>query len=488
MVVEHDPFWESKEFSQSFQVISEILQKYVEKTHQQVINASNVKNISHIQQTLEPEKWIAEGGLQGNRLAEWLNNYLEYSARLHHPRYMCHQVAPPAIPSALADFIHGSINNPAAIYEMGPSVLALEHICISWMLKKIGWKPEPLQITGEAHGAGVLTHGGSLANLTALLAARAAIAPNAWREGNPGNIKVLVPQSSHYSVVRTLAIMGLGEQSAVFMECDAWGRVDTNKLADTLQIVQQDYQVMAVVANACSTGPGLFDDLEAMGDICQQFGVWLHVDACHGGGYLTSDNYAYLLKGIEKADSVVWDAHKMMRVSALCAAVLFKNAKDLQAAFQQDASYLLFGNELRGIDSAPRTVECTKSGMATRLFLTLAWLGEKKLGEYIDAQTEKTQAFYHYLKQQHDFECPFEPECNILCFRFINKKLLEDLEVVNHRQVTIRESLMYDGEFHISSTLIGDVRYLRLTVMTPYTQLSDIQELVSVIRERWSVT
>ena len=106
---------------------------------------------------------------------------------MHHPHYIGHQVAVPHRMSGMADMVNGLLNNPMAIYEMGPAGLVIERTMVNWLLQKVGW----FRGNGlgdfrylENNGGGILTHGGSLANLTALSAARSAIAPEAWEEGD----------------------------------------------------------------------------------------------------------------------------------------------------------------------------------------------------------------------------------------------------------------------------------------------------------------
>ena len=143
---------------------------------------------------LRLKKWIKEGGLDVHNVSGFLQTYLDNSQRMHHPHYIGHQVSSSHMASAVADFISGAINNPMAIYEMGPSGAVIEQTIINWMLQKAGWfEGDSIEEFSqkEGNGSGVLTHGGSMANLTALLAARARIAPEAWVDGNPGDLVVM---------------------------------------------------------------------------------------------------------------------------------------------------------------------------------------------------------------------------------------------------------------------------------------------------------
>ena len=463
---------------------AEVLAQYVTDAAEAKIPAAQLKPLQENIELLQAESLIRDGGLKNNGLADFVKNYVDHSTRLHHPAFLAHQTASPNTASAVADLIHGTINNPGSMYEMGPTTATLEYVTLNWMLRKIGWPEEPLQGTPSdqmpdpsSHGAGVLVNGGSLANLVALLAARSAVAPDAWENGNPPNLRVLAPESSHYSVARALSIMGLGKQAMITIPVDAHERIIPHKLEEKILQAQQDgHQIMAVVANACTTSTGLFDPIEEIADLCEEHNLWLHVDACHGGVHLMSKKHKHVMQGAERAHSLVWDAHKMMRVSGLCAAVLVRQATHLQNAFQQQASYLFYGSESPGIDFIYRSVECTKNGLGTKLFMTLAWEGEQAIADYVDSRIDATKRFYDIIKKRPGFYCPYQPESNILCFRYDND---DDL------QIEIRETLLNEGLFHLSSATVNGQRYLRFSVMTPQTNDSVIENLLDTIAERW---
>ena len=209
-------------------------------------------------------------------LAEWLPRYLDATVRLHHPGSLAHQVAVPSTGPAVADLIHGATNNPMAKYEMGAAGATIEREVVRWMLEKVGF---------DRHvGGGVLTHGGSLANLTALLAARARVAPDAWRHGVPGDLTLLDAASVHYSVRRAAAILGLGEDAVVELDVDELERIRPDALAAGLdRCAAAGRRPIALVAVAPATSTGLHDDLSGIGAFCTEHGIWLHVDAAHGG-------------------------------------------------------------------------------------------------------------------------------------------------------------------------------------------------------------
>ncbi|NUT42570.1 MAG: diaminobutyrate decarboxylase [Thermoactinospora sp.] len=450
--------WNIEEFVDAAGIAVEELAAYVDESQRGAVPVLARRPPGELARMLGLREWIAEGGMTPDAFREFLRCFLREGTRLHHPAYLAHQTASPDFPAALADFVHGATNNPMAIYEMGAAAATAEFEVLRWMLAKVGF----------SGGGGVLTHGGSLANLTVMLAARARAVPEAWDEGVPGDLVVLAPPSAHYSVSRAVSILGLGQRAIVPLATDGLGRIDTGRLPDI-----SGKRVMALVAGACATGTGLHDDLRTIGRWCRERDVWFHVDAAHGASALLSPGRRGLLDGIELADSVIWDAHKMLRTSALAAAVLVRRESDLDAAFQQEASYLFYGDQ--GFDLINRTVECTKAELGLKIFLNLAWRGERGLGDYVAGQYATAHRFWELGRDRPGFAFPYEPESNIVCFRYGTGD-----------QAVLRERLMDSGRFHLTSAELGGVRHLRITVMAPATDDKTLEALLDAVAEHGS--
>ena len=417
-----------------------------------------------VRASLDLRRLVRAGGLDAESFGPWLERYLSHTTRLHHPAELAHQVGVPDTGSALADLVHAVANQPMSLYEMGAGAASAELAVLEWMAEKVGWDP--------ASSSGVLTHGGSLANLTALLAARAQAAPDAWTAGAPGDLAILAPPSAHYSIARAAGILGLGEDAIVPLPVDELERVRIDRLSDALVRARTaGRRPMALVAAACATSTGLHDDLRAIGAFCREHGIWFHIDAAHGASALLSERLRGLLDGIALADSIVWDAHKMLRTSALCAAVLVRRRADLPAAFQQNASYLDFDNP-QGVDVLDRQVECTKAELGLKVFLTLAFRGERGLARYVEDQYAKALRLWELMRDRPGFEVPYRPETNILCFRYGPD---------GAAQAEIREALLESREFHLSSAEIGGERHLRVTIMAPSTDEATLRRLLDAI-------
>lgn len=381
------------------------------------------------------------------------------ATHLHHPGFVGHQVTAPLPLGAIATMVSGLLNNGAAVYEMGPVGTAMERVLAAWLVRRIGY-PESAD--------GVFTSGGSLGNLTALLAARAhaRLAP-----GEQG--VVLACEEAHYSTARAVRIMGLGDEGLVKVAADEHFRMRVDALADAhASAVAAGKRVVAVVASACSTSTGAFDPLPEIADLCERHGVWLHVDGAHGASFALSPRHRGLVRGIERADSIVWDAHKMMLCPALVTAVLFRRAADSFLAFHgMEAAYLL--NEEQQVDSALRVVECTKQMLVLPLYAALAVHGEAVIADYLDRIVDLARDFARTLQAEPDFEVAIEPACNIVCFRHDGD---------DAHQEHVRAALLEGGEFYVVKTRLRGRTWLRTTLINPRTTPDDLGRLVAAIR------
>ena len=470
---------QSISFLEAKEAVAKILQQHLEASQNRNHKVLQQERPEQIAESLQLKKYFNSGFKNLSQLKHFVSNYLKHTNRLNNPRYMGHQVAVPQELSGIPDWIHGTVNNPSSLYEMGPAGATLEAFMINWMLSKLDWfKGTDLYdfSAQKKNGSGLLTHGGSVANLTALSAARAAIAPEAWTEGNPADLVVMGPATAHYSIARALSIMGLGKNAFIPIGVDKNEVILTEQLEQVYQSIKsQNKRVMAVVANACATSTGLFDPLDEMAAFCKKHNLWFHVDGAHGAVALLSKTEKRKVYGIEKADSIIWDAHKMLQVPALCTAVLFKNQIHQCNNFRQKGSYVFHENEVIGMDSMPYTVECTKSALGTKLFWSFALKGEKAMTQFVENSFKQARDLYQYLNSSQDFYCPYPPQSNILCFQFKPNQLSDQ------NQLALRYKLIESGTFYITSCEILGKRYLRTVLMNPQTNQEDFQALAETI-------
>lgn len=411
--------------------------------------------------------------LENGETDDFFPEIVKRTTHTHHPKYIGHQVGVTAPITVLTGMLSNLLNNGMAVYEMGMSPNAIERIVIEKLAVKFGY--------GDNSG-GFLTSGGTLANLTALLAARKAkVAHDVWNKGHGKPLGIMVCEEAHYCVDRAAKIMGLGEQGIIKIPANTDFTMDVSQLEAYYKDSQsKGIQIFAIVGSAPSTATGAYDNLKFITEFAQEHNLWFHVDGAHGGAAIFSDKYKFLLDGAQNADSVVIDGHKMMLMPTITTALLFKNRKHAEHTFSQKADYLLdHTTEDEWYNSGRRTFECTKTMMCLHWFVLLKFYGEELFDSYVTRQYDLAKDFAKMIKEHPDFELATQPMSNILCFRLNDtSKSVDQLNTLN---AGIRQKLLEDGEYYIVQTKLKGILYLRTTLMNPFTTFNHLKSLLKKI-------
>lgn len=398
---------------------------------------------------------------------------MKKSVQVHRKRYLGHQTTPTLPVTVLSGALISLLNQGMGVYEMGMVGNTLEKILVEDLAQKLGYSPE---------ASGFVTSGGSLGNLTALLAARAA-ATNVWREGYGEGLKpaVMVSEEAHYCIDRSARILGLGDEGIIRVPVNERFQMRTELLEQYYQKeLAEGRQVICVVGCAGTTSTGSYDDLEAIADFCRQYNTWFHIDGAHGAPAAFSDRYKHLVKGIEQADSVVVDYHKMMMTPSLSTALIFKNGSNAYKTFSQRAQYLWTEQETEEwYNGGKRSFECTKAMSVLHVYTLYRTYGESIFGENIDTLFGLATEFAGLIRGNKNFELAYEPQCNIVCFRFTQGE--DDPTPLNRK---IRQLLLEDGRFYIVQTVLNGELYLRVSIMNPLSTINELKELLEEIEKK----
>jgi len=393
-----------------------------------------------------PADFTAEGGADPFTLVRAV---LARSHHLQHPRYVGHQCAAPLPLAALLGMVADLLNNGTAIYEMGPVSTAMELSLVRWLSGRAGFDPD--------RAGGVFTHGGSAGNLTALLAARQHSAPaDVWEQGCqavPGAC-IVASDQAHYSVRRAAQIMGLGGGNVLVAGTDERFRMRVDLLEAALdRAAAEGRTVLAVVASAGSTATGAIDPLGAI-----------------------ADRLRPALAGLERAHSVVIDAHKMLMMPSLATAVLFRDGDRSFEAFSQQASYLFDRTPRQEWHNlGHRTLECTKRFLSLNLYVALQVLGTGFFAGFVERMQDLAQRFAGMIEARPGWELALRPEGNIVCFRYAPAGA-EDLDGL---QARLRDGIVRSGAFHLVKTALRGRTWLRTTLINPLTTEADLQALLA---------
>jgi L-2,4-diaminobutyrate decarboxylase len=386
---------------------------------------------------------------------------MENAIQLHHPAYMGHQVCPPFPTAVIADLLISTLNQSTAVFEMSPSGTVIEQEVIRWLADRAGYPESAL---------GTAVSGGSAANLTGLMAARARW--NSRRESGARNANrpvILCSADAHYSIARAASIMGIDSEHVIKVPTNDRHQLDVGALTAALHDADD---VMAIVATSGSTATGAFDDLRAVAALRDRYDTWLHVDAAHGASVLLSERLRHLVDGLDLADSLAWDPHKMLWMPLSLGVILVRDGLWLRRAFEADAPYL-FNAERASDNIGEMTIQCSKRADAVKLWLTLQVSGTAPFESALDHVTDVTRYLHDLVVASDDFEAMHVPEFNIFCFRHRSD---------DDTNAALREKLIRSGHAWITSTLLKGQRVLRVTMINPRTERSDVDRMLAALR------
>ncbi|MDJ0511017.1 MAG: aminotransferase class V-fold PLP-dependent enzyme [Crocosphaera sp.] len=420
------------------------------------------------------------GSGEQEKLAAILDLYLKTGIAVHSPGYMGRQFSGVIPLAGVMDLVNSTINQPSSFYEAAQLPNVVEEIMANELNQFIGWEPGTFGM--------VTTSGGSLGTLTALLAARNDRFPQLWSQGFSaleGQARpAIAVGDGHYSISRAVGILGIGEEQIVRLPLNDKQQICIEKVKPTLEAAaQKGLNVFAMVVSTGTTTMGAFDPLDQLADIAQEKNIWLHVDGCHGASLLVSDELRHKLKGIEKVDSFVWDAHKTMFLPGVCTLLFYKNKEKSYGAFHQDASYVFEKQQdvYTQFDRAKQNFECTKRPLIMNFWVTWSIYGRKLFADKLEYLCKLAQNAYGILEQEKDFQTVHDPEMNIVCFRYLPSNL--DEKAFPEFQVMIRNRLKEEGNFFISKVNVDGKPCLRVVFMNHKIEMVHFQLLLREIRK-----
>jgi L-2,4-diaminobutyrate decarboxylase len=228
-----------------------------------------------------------------------------------------------------------------------------------------------------------------------------------------------------------------------------------------------------LIGSAGSTPTGSVDRIDALRTVATREGAWLHVDAAHGAGLAFSQRWRRRLRGIDSADSIAFDPHKMMFMPLAAGGVLVREGSRLAATLAERAPYL-FGSKRRWPDIGQVAIACSQRFDALKVWLTWQAYGPRIWDAVVTHTCGVCYEAFRYCTQSTILAPLHEPHSNILCFR-IRRPQTKDADRI-HWQV--KEALNESGYAYISSTVLDGRRVLRLVVMNPRTRTADVEDVL----------
>ncbi len=460
-------------------------------------------------------------------LPEIKNKVISHSVKVGNPYYIGHMTS--AIPyfMILLEMIIAALNQNQVKIETAKSSTFVERELITWLHRLVFNKTDSFykrNIQNHRVALGNITSDGTITNMTALLVAREKAFPpdgdfpGCRKAGLDSGLRhygydrgvVIVSMRGHYSIKKSVNLLGIGEDNVLSIPVDNNNHIDIGEVRETVKRIQQNNgkdksKIIAIVGIAGTTETGNIDNLQALGEIAREAGAHFHVDACWGGSAMLVDECRPLFKGIERADSVSIDAHKLLFCPMSMGIGLFRSEKDLNY-IRHSSQYVIRRNS---VDAGRFTLEGSRAFSCLKPWAALKIIGRQGYRLLFQYAHELTDSFKEILDSCSNFETLNDPELFIITYRFIPENVKEQLcvwkaipalsndaekarrnirkinHLINGLNIKLHKALRTDDSTFVSRTTLESTRYrpnkvvvLRAVLINPLTNREILEHIV----------
>jgi aromatic-L-amino-acid decarboxylase len=432
------------------------------------------KTISELNPSLELDPVPLE------KLMAECQTIIELSRHNGHPRFFGYVASPSTPIGAYGDLIASALNANITAWRSGPAGTEIENLVVKWLGSLIGYDD-------NAHG--LLTSGGSMANLIALMIAHRSKAgadvsqTGLWNAGPP--MTIYASEEVHMSVAKGADILGLGRDQVRAVRCDERFRIDVQALRQRIgEDLQNGLRPVCVVASAGTTNTGAVDPLQEVAAVAREFDLWFHVDGAYGAPGGLDPLKKELFAGLAAADSVSLDPHKWLYVPVDTGCLMFRDQAIAKQAFNtEEASYIKVHGLVDDETFAywDYGVELSRRFRALKVWLTLRYYGVRKIAEAISGDIALAEYLAEQVTQATDFELLAPVELSICCFRYVPDGVSDDA-ALNQLNEQILPLVQKSGRAYVSNAMVNGKFALRACITNFRTTKDDIDLTLQVIR------
>jgi L-2,4-diaminobutyrate decarboxylase len=405
------------------------------------------------------------------------------SAVVTHPAYLAHLHCAPTVSSLAAEVLISAFNQSLDSFDQAPAATAIEQQVIEYLCARIGY---------DSGADGTFTSGGTQSNLHGLLMARDLFAHRTldWDIGALGlppearSWRLLCTRQAHFSARQALRILGLGAHAIVEVPTDTSGSMRADALADCISETKRAGLLpFGLFLTAGTTDYGAIDPLAQAIAIAHEHDIWTHVDACVGGCLAFSDTRRHLLRGIELADSVAIDFHKLLFQAISCSALLVRRSGSFNVV-NDHADYLNPAGDADHdvLNLVGKSLQTTRRFDALKVFLTLRALGQQRIAAMIDASCAAAEAAARAVADYPGLVLSAPVTTNTVVVRWHHHALTEDeCDDVNN---TIRADLAASGRAIVGRSRAAGHQSIKLTFVNPLVTAALAAEVIADIADR----
>lgn len=403
--------------------------------------------------------------------SEMLRDVYSNTVFNQHPRSFSCIPSTASLLSWMGDVMTNAYNPHASCQINAPAADLIEKKLIRFMCGLAGYPKE---------SGGLFVSGGSIANLTALTAAR----DSKLNYNERQNAVIYVSDQTHASVTKGLLIIGFCKDQISTIPTDNSFCMDTSALRVAVKKdIENGRNPFLVIASAGTTNTGSVDPLTEISAICREYDMWLHVDGAFGASVLLSEKYKKNLSGIELSDSLSWDAHKWLLQTYGCSVVLVRNQSTLVHSFAAHPEYLKDAETTAGsIEFWDLGVELTRPARSLKLWLTLQATGSNKISRIIEHGCAMAELAEKIIRENPNWEIVSPAQLGIVNFRYVsNKEASEtDLDTINQ---DISKEITESGFAQIFTTELRGKKVLRMCTINPETTEQNIYDTMNRLME-----
>ena len=395
-----------------------------------------------------------------------------------HPRFFGYVASPSTPVGAYADLISSALNANITCWRSGPAGTEVERMVVRWLGALIGY---------DRDAKGLLTSGGSMANMIALLIAqRRKSSANTsrrglWNSGPP--MTLYASEEVHMSIAKAADILGFGRDQVRVIACDDRQRMRVDLLRQQIENDRREgLRPFCVVASAGTVNTGVVDPLNEIANVAAEFDLWFHVDGAYGAPGSLDERKKHLFAGLERADSVSLDPHKWLYVPVDAGCLLFRDADAARAPFStEDADYIKTHGytDEEAFAFWDYGVELSRRFRALKVWMTLQYYGSRRIAEAISEDISLATYLGEIVSSADDFELLAPVELSICCFRYVAESGT-DLDRLNER---IMETVQKGGRAYLSNATVNGKFALRACITNFRTTKADIEETIAAVRE-----
>ncbi|MEO1127277.1 MAG: pyridoxal-dependent decarboxylase [Cyanobacteria bacterium J06639_16] len=398
-------------------------------------------------------------------------NYLTYAVKTAHPAYFNQLWGGFSAPCFMGDMLTSATNTSMYTHEVAPIATLIEKTLIA----KMG------QLVGFSNPEGQFTTGGSNGNLMAMAIARHQALPILKQMGmaNGPQLIAFISADAHYSFAKAAHLLGLGTAQLWPVPVDQAGKMIVAELEALIAKAHtQGAHPFFIAGTAGTTVRGAYDPFAEIAAVAQREGLWFHVDGAWGASVLLSPTHRHLMQGVELADSVVWDAHKMMGMTLMCSVLLVKQQGRMLSTFSTHGTDYLFHTaevnsvDLGPVDLGPSTMHCGRRVDAVKLWLTWKHLGDRGWASLIDQYFALAAQAEAIINTHESLELVTPRQSLNLCFQYIPKNPQRN---PNDLTLKIRQALIAAGVAMVNYAQIGGKVVFRLVICNNQTRPEDIE-------------